>query len=127
MARRSHVTNQRNKANRMADLVEGPATQPTRLAIPELLARAVATIEAWPALVAWEEGEPVALEGTGFRLRRIFRVGWGPSSSFDVIVLYNPDHRDVAAFPVATLVGTQYRPMTDVNGFRQWLSLQGVA
>jgi hypothetical protein len=97
----------------------GPAPQ-----VPDLLARAEAAVRANPALAAWEDGESVIVEGTGYRLRRVYRDYGLPSSHVDLVVLYNPD-RDVPAFPVATLVGTQYRPMTDVAGFRQWQAIYG--
>ena len=125
MARKSYIKSRRNRMARMADAVEGPATPALRPAVPDLLTRAVALVEASPAQAAWEDCESIVLAGTGFRLRRLYRAGVIPSSNFDVIVLYNPD-RNLPAFPVATLVGTQYKSMTDIAGFQQWMKLQGV-
>ncbi len=113
---------------RAADQVAALDGQPVGPAprVPDLLAKAEAVVRGRPALAEWEDGEPVILEGTGYRLRRVYRDNGLPSSHVDLIVLYHPDY-NFPAFPVATLVFTQYRPMTDVAGFRQWQALYGGA
>lgn len=126
MARKSWVKAQRARMDADYAALAGPASQPAPAPLPDLLSRAVAMVTASPAQAAWEDCESVVLDGTGFRLRRLYRAGVIPSGNFDVIVLYNPD-RNIPAFPVATLVGTQYRAMTDIAGFNAWLRLQGVS
>jgi len=92
-------------------------------AVPELLARAVAIVEAHPGADFWAGGLHTVVGSMNlcrlYRPSRLRTLG-----AVDLIVLYSPDVVG-PAFPVATRVGDRYVSMTDVRGFAAWLALYG--